>query len=324
MMKIILKSELYNNYIRKKLCLFSKRFCLIIPLFIGVNCLAFDFDYDKQIYKVKKDTREVSLIKGQNAPDVVVPARVFDEDDRGYRVVAVSDKAYYNYDAIRSISFEGNIQEFGENVFTGCNNLTEVYMSTVPAKFSENSFSKSKPILFIPHGSIGKYEKADYEKYFSQIKEVAKGQKPILLTVKNAEPVKSKIKPVPSYVCYILPETGWVINTVTHNGKNITDKIDSENRFVSPSVSINAKFRASFEKRNDSRIKDAEDIKVYASGSNIVIKNLNPRDMVTVCTPTERLVKKFRANKTEATVSVNPEITSYIVKVNERIFKVML
>ena len=272
---------IFNSDTEKIKSFFSKKVCLIALSFISINCFAFDFDYNKQIYKVRKGTREVTLIKGYNAPDVIIPSRVFDEDDRGYRVVAISEKAYFNYKNLRSITFEGNVSVIGKNAFEGCDNLKEIHMTSHPARFSDSSFPDCKPDLFIPKGAIQKYRNAHYQKYFREINEVVKGEKPIVITVDNSTS-QPKNNSNNSFICRVIPEAGWIPNTVTYNGKDITENFDSEYRCIGHPISLNSNFRASFEQTNKNSFNVPGNVILYSSGSNIIIKNLKSHDMIYV------------------------------------------
>lgn len=148
---------------------------------------------------------------------------------------------------------------------------------------------------------------------------------PILLTIKQAESgcTKLVVDEWETYIFYIESYDGWKLHTVTFNGEDITGNINSDGSLKLTEISEDAVLNVVFESTEsaiDNLVKSH--VKVYAKANALQIEGADAGDKVMIYTDGGLLVKSFACKS--SSVEVPLEHGTYIVKVNDKVIKVLL
>lgn len=145
------------------------------------------------------------------------------------------------------------------------------------------------------------------------------------LSIKQADNgcVKMKVDRWDSYEFFIVPTEGWSIHTVTLNDADVTSEVDEDGRIVLSNIKENAVLNVVFESTEsaiDNLVKSH--VKVYAKANALQIEGADAGDKVMIYTDGGLLVKSFACKS--SSVEVPLEHGTYIVKVNDKVIKVLL
>lgn len=145
------------------------------------------------------------------------------------------------------------------------------------------------------------------------------------LSIKQADNgcVKMKVDRWDSYEFFIVPAEGWSIHTVTLNGADVTSEVDEDGRIVLSNIKEDAVLNVVFES-TESAIENLvkSHAKVYAKANALQIEGADAGDKVMIYTDGGLLVKSFACKS--SSVEVPLEHGTYIVKVNDKVIKVLL
>ena len=145
------------------------------------------------------------------------------------------------------------------------------------------------------------------------------------LSIKQADNgcVKMKVDRWDSYEFFIVPAEGWSIHTVTLNGADVTSEVDEDGRIVLSNINEDAVLNVVFES-TESAIENLvkSHVKVYAKANALQIEGADAGDKVMIYTDGGLLVKSFACKS--SSVEVPLEHGTYIVKVNDKVIKVLL
>lgn len=147
----------------------------------------------------------------------------------------------------------------------------------------------------------------------------------IYLSIKQADNgnVKLKAGKWNSYQFVFAPAEGWVIHSVSFNGKDVTDEIASDNSYWTPEITENSELVVVYAS-SESGIEEAESsspAKIFGYSGNITVKNAKIGDVISVYTTAGVLVNSTVANSDTTTIRVQ-ENEVYIVKVGKKTFKI--
>ena len=145
------------------------------------------------------------------------------------------------------------------------------------------------------------------------------------LSIKQADNgcVKMKVDRWDSYEFFIVPTEGWSIHTVTLNGADVTSEVDEDGRIVLSDIKEDAVLNVVFESTEsaiDNLVKSH--VKVYAKANALQIEGADAGDKVMIYTDGGMLVESFGCKS--SSVEVPLEHGTYIVKVNDKVIKVLL
>lgn len=145
------------------------------------------------------------------------------------------------------------------------------------------------------------------------------------LSIKQADNgcVKMKVDRWDSYEFFIVPAEGWSIHTVTLNGADVTSEVDEDGRIVLSDIKEDAVLNVVFES-TESAIENLvkSHAKVYAKANALQIEGADAGYKVMIYTDGGMLVKSFACKS--SSVEVPLEHGTYIVKVNDKVIKVLL
>ena len=147
----------------------------------------------------------------------------------------------------------------------------------------------------------------------------------IYLSIKQADNgnVKLKAGKWNSYQFVFAPAEGWVIHSVSFNGKDVTDEIASDNSYWTPEITENSELVVVYAS-SESGIEEVESsspAKIFGYSGNITVNNAKIGDVISVYTTAGVLVNSTVANSDTTTIRVQ-ENEVYIVKVGKKTFKI--
>lgn len=147
----------------------------------------------------------------------------------------------------------------------------------------------------------------------------------IYLSIKQADNgnVKLKAGKWNSYQFVFAPAEGWVIHSVSFNGKDVTDEIASDNSYWTPEITENSELVVVYAS-SESGIEEVESsssAKVVGYSGNITVNNAKIGEVISVYTTAGVLVNSTIANSDTTTIHVQANEV-YIVKVGKKTFKI--
>ncbi len=87
--------------------------------------------------------------KLNNYVDSIIIPDVVKIGNREYSVTSISDRAFYNYNGLKSIKIGNNVTQIGDEAFAGCNSLKQVYMGRNIAAIGNNAFAQCPTLKHI-------------------------------------------------------------------------------------------------------------------------------------------------------------------------------
>ena len=203
-------------------------------------------------------------------------------------VTNIGDYAFYECKGLTSIEISQSVTNIGVGAFSDCYCLNTIYcLNPVPPTCSStNTFECSDNVrdkydvynyatLHVPMGSEELYSSAYEWRYFNKIKEdMESGGKVYYanLTVMQGETGFSRqaVKADESYTIYIGSLGNNKINTVTFNGKNVTDEVVN-GYYTTPKIKGMSELSISYEEESASEVKSMILNHVTVSGHNAEI-----------------------------------------------------
>lgn len=103
------------------------------------------------------------------------------------------------------------------------------------------------------------------------IVDVKFAENPVKLSLFMAEggSIDVEIEKGKTFSCFITPEKDWQINTVTFNGKDVTEEVITDNRYETPTLRKDSELRVSFESING-----IEGVNVKIPSAKVYVDNL--------------------------------------------------
>lgn len=140
----------------------------------------YSYTYNGVVYGLNEDTKTAQAAVFNYSDrfdilDVVIPEYI-EYNESKYRVISIRRKAFAGYNAIKSISIAGSIEEIGEGAFKGCTSLVNLRIedSTLPIKVSYNTYDTPQkeytPLFYdcpIKYLYLGRGTEATYPERFS-------------------------------------------------------------------------------------------------------------------------------------------------------------
>ena len=111
-----------------------------------------------------------------------------------------------------------------------------------------------------------------------------------------------------TFSCFITPEEGWKVNTVTFNGRDVTSDLTDDNRYTTPSLTGDSELRVTFENVNSAVENigvNATSTKVYVDRSGLVtIEGIESGTMVSAYAINGQLVERITSSGDVATLQL--------------------
>ena len=151
-------------------------------------------------------------------------------------------------------------------------------LNTTPPTCAANAFALkegSNALLFVPKGSMMSYALADGWSSFSQIQEfeVDDAIKPVLaIAYPEGGVLKQKVDNGTILELQIVPSNGWKCSSVTFNGVDVTNKLDADGNYNTPSITADSQLNIVFVKDDNGVASTlSNNIKVCVNGNTVTI-----------------------------------------------------
>lgn len=240
-------------------------------------------------------------------------------------VKSIGSGAFEGCTGLKVVNIENGVQSIS-NCFNECKRLSIINCKClVPPKASSgnNFIDRTKCKLYIPEGTYYSYWLSLGWGDIPTILEESVNDK-LLLTIKQAENamLKQTVVKGDSLSLIFEPVNGWKVNTITFNGIDETQRLDANNRFVTPEITVNSVISVSYistsivvPQQNQS------DIKIFSNDGSIQLKGVRYGEKVIVYNLTGKLVKSVEADANETIIEV-PKDQIYLVKAEGNTYKV--
>lgn len=154
------------------------------------------------------------------------------------------------------------------------NNCADVCYCYNPTPPTGGGYTSNR--LFVPKGSFVAYSTAEGWKSASQILEFEEedvDKHMFTIVYPEGGVVSQKVENGTILELQIVPSDGWKCNTVTFNGTDITDRLDANGTYNTPSITTDSQLNVVFVKNSDSVLDTFVDgdIKVYVKGDIVTI-----------------------------------------------------
>ena len=241
----------------------------------------------------------------------------------GNGVREIANYCFENCTALETVKLGNKLTKVGFRSFRNCQAMKSITVqnSDVP-NAEEQSFTNYNATLYVPASSVALYKAHEIWGKFSQIMPIVED---LYLTIIQSEGgrVKMPVTKGTSYAMVIEAENGWMINTVTYDGQDVTEQV-KDGAYTTPTMNASATLRIAFE--SVTNVHDAyasENVKVYGQGNDIVVTNVEPGDIINVYTTNGILVNSHVADSNKVSISVS-STAAYIVKAGGKTLKIAL
>ncbi len=202
-------------------------------------------------------------------------------------VTSIGERAFAYCDGLTSITIPNSVTSIGDEAFN-CDNLRIVKsLSNTPQQCDDYAFGENPAaLLMVPKGSMMSYMIADGWRHFTKIQEfeVEDAVKPVFtIAYPEGGVIKQKVDNGTILELQIVPSNGWKCNSVTFNGVDVTNNLDADGNYNTPSITADSQLSIVF-------VKDAvgvestlaNDIKVCVNGNTVTILGADEFDDVEI------------------------------------------
>ena len=260
-------------------------------------------------------------------------------------VTSINNDTFSNCTGLTSVTIPNSVTSIGEGAFSSCKGLTEVTipnsvtsignyafsnctnirifksLNRTPPQCESKSFNAAaRGLLMVPKGSMMSYMVADGWFNFSKIQEfeVDDAVKPVLtIAYPEGGVVKQKVDNGTILELQIVPSNGWKCNSVTFNGVDVTNKLDVDGNYNTPSITADSQLNIVFVKDNSSVTNTFDNnIKVCICGNSVTI--LGADEFADVKISNTSGINVYNGIEKSITLDAN---NIYILTVEGRIFK---
>lgn len=251
-------------------------------------------------------------LNGIEIKDLVIP------DD----ITEIKNYAFYGYTGLTSVTIPNFVTSIGDYAFSNCDNLRIVKsLNNTPPQCDNSAFGNgTTALLMVPKGSMMSYMLADGWRNFAKIQEfeVDDVVKPVLtIAYPEGGVVKQKVDNGTILELQIVPSNGWKCNSVTFNGVDVTNNLDADGNYNTPSITADSQLSIVFVK-DDGGVEStlANDIKVCVNGNTVTILGADEFADVEICNTSG--INVYNGIEKSITLDSN---SMYILTVEGRTFK---
>lgn len=245
----------------------------------------------------------------------------------GNSVKSIGNGAFYGCSGLTSVTIGNSVTSIDKYAFDNCSNLTSVTsLNPQPPVCQTSTFSDYTIPLYVPQGSTLKYKAADVWRNFVIIRELSE-EDDIYLTINDGAKGNVEIKvdkENPYLTLRFKPENGWRIYSVTLNGGNVTDEVDSNGSYSTPAINENSQLTIVYT-QGSSSAPSLENAQLHFSSTDhsIVINGTVGGERISVCSIDGKSIANVVASGYTTEIPVSDHQV-YLIKINNSVFKVSM
>lgn len=148
-------------------------------------------------------------------------------------------------------------------------------------------------------------------------------EKPLSLKLQTSEggTISVPVEKNQTFTCQITPEEGWNIHSVYYNGLDVTDQVDEEGNYTTPSLTNNAQINVTFELETNIQSQTVSAIKVHVDPNGyVIIEGMTNESTISLFSTNGTVIETRRTNQSNESIQL-PEKGVYLLKVNSQTFK---
>ena len=264
----------------------------------------------------------------------------------------IGERAFYGCSSLTDITLPEGVTNIGSSAFSGCSSLKELTLGKGLRKITSGAFNRCEEIeritihttqpptttgniftdkvyenamLYVPEGSIIKYQVMTGWSGFYNISEI-EGGTPDYLTICQADngAVKIAVDLGRTYRVQIEPTEGWTIHSVTINGTDMTDQLDENYTFTTPTLTGSTVLNVAYE-QTASKVETTHnrDIKVRGHEGIIFIEGTEQSDHIAIYTTNGTVVAETQAESSNTEIAVESG-QLYMVQVANKVVKILM
>ena len=284
--------------------------CPIEKMYVGRN-LTFSPDVSSPTID---NSRKISPFSYSDLSDV----------EFGELVTTIPDLAFTKCDNIIEITLPPNITYIGASAFNCANLLNITSLNTMPQDIAENAFnsiSHSVATLTVPYKCQGIYAARTGWNKFNKIIEMEMPKVNLVIKFPENGTITHKEIYDETVDLAIIPNEGWIVNSMTFNDEDVTSQIGESGNYTTPVLTEDATLIVVFEKISTDieTLSTQNSIKVYANNGEIKIIGADSMSEAIVYNTMGAIVYKG----VEKNIILD-QTGVYILSVEGRIFKFAL
>lgn len=274
--------------------------------------LTFSYNYNNPLYYA-----HTLYLNGEEIKDLIIPNNV----------TTIGKYVFNNCSVLNSVTIGNNVTSVGNGAFQNCSNLTSVTsLNPQPPVCQTGTFSDYTIPLYVPQGSTLKYKAAEEWRNFVIIRELGEADD-IYLTINDGANGNVEIKvdkENPYLTLRFKPENGWRVYSVTLNGENVTDEIDSYGAYTTPAINGNSQLTVVYA-QSSSSAPSLENAQLHFSSTDhsIVINGTVGGERISVCSIDGKSIANVVASGYTTEIPVSGHQV-YLIKINNSVFKVSM
>jgi len=241
-------------------------------------------------------------------------------------VTSIGRYVFSSCSGLTSVTIGNSVTSIGLGAFESCSMLTEIICkSATPPTANSSTFNNvpTTATLYVPVGSKDAYASAEFWNVFTNIEEMEPTEETIITIndATNQGAVSFNYEDGKAFDFTVSPVTGYIVNTVLVNGEiceaeNGTYKIES----VSGKTTISVSYE--LDPATSVNTLSTNNIKVYGCDNTLTVTGVEFGDTISVYDRNGTMLKT--QNSVGSTNYISLDNGIYIVKVNDKSFKVML
>ena len=234
---------------------------------------------------------------------------------------------------LKELTIGKGVRSIGAYAFTNGKALEKITIyAALPPSYDGNGnelFSDAtykNVTLYVPHGSIEKYQVMTGWSRFYNISEMEDGT-PEYLIIRQADngTVGIAVDLGRTYKVCITPSAGWKVHTVTFNGTDITAQLGEDNTLTTPTVTGSSELNVAYEQVGGSKVEDAcaTAVKVCGYEGIITVEGCPEGENISIYTIDGALVAQEKAESAGTHIAVETE-QLYVVQVAGKVVKIRM
>ena len=267
-------------------------------------------------------------------------------------ITSLNGQVFEDCSNLTAVTILGSLTQVDGEPFRGCNNLKEMIFGEKVRKIEAGAFAEVESLekitvyatqpprpdgdifsdevydnatLYVPQGCISKYQVMTGWSGFYNISEI-EGGTPDYLTICQADngAVKIAVDLGRTYRVQIEPTEGWTIHSVTINGTDMTDQLDENYTFTTPTLTGSTVLNVAYEQAA-SKVEETHShtIKVRGHEGIIFIEGTEQGDRIVIYTTDGTAVAETQAEGSTTEIAVESG-QLYMVQIANKVVKILM